>query len=98
MDEEFQRLQMQREQQEANLNMIVQQTGEVKQITIMIGDELENQNKMLLDVDNKMDTVQDKIKKNIEAMEKLTQSSNGPLILICVILTLVLIGLLYWAL
>ena len=92
---EFQRLQMQREEQEQNLNMIVNQTGEIKQITIMIGNELQEQNKILSDVSEKMETIQGKLEKNIQNMEKLTQSKNSPLCVVSVVLTLVLLFLLY---
>ena len=95
-NQEFERLQMQREQQEQNLNYIINQTGEIKQITIMIGDELQSQNQMLSDVSNRMDTIQDKLQRNIQNMEKLTHSKNSPLLLISVILTLILIFLIYW--
>ena len=92
---EFQRLQMQREEQEQNLNMIINQTGEIKQITIMIGNELHEHNKLLSDVSEKMETIQGKMERNIQNMEKLTQSKNSPLCIISIVLTLVLIFLLY---
>ena len=95
-NQEFERLQLQREQQEQNLNYIINQTGEIKQITIMIGDELQNQNEMLQNVSEKMDNVQDRLQRNIQNMEKLTHSKNSPLMLISVILTLVLIFLIFW--
>lgn len=98
MDSDLNGLLAQREQQEQNLNLIAEATGEVRQMSIVINDELRNQNQMLADVQNKMDTVQDKIQRNVEQMEKLTQSSEGPLLLICVVLTLILIGMVYWAL
>ena len=95
-NQEFERLQMQREQQEQNLNYIINQTGEIKQITIMIGDELQTQNQILSDMSTHMDTIQDKLKKNIHNIEQLTRSKNSPLLLISVILTLILIFLIYW--
>lgn len=96
MEEEFHRLQMEREQQEQNLNLIVEQTGEVRHITIQINEELKNQNLLLSDMQEHMDTIDKKLQKNVQNMEKLAQSKQGPLLLVSIILTILLVGLVYW--
>lgn len=71
-------------------------SGEIKQISSQIGQELIEQNMMLDDLGDQMENVKQRLDRYNEQMREITHSKEGPLFLISVILTLVLIFLLFW--
>ena len=78
------------------IELLVTGTGEIKMISKEIGQELNEQNLLLEDVSQNMDTVKDRLKKYNQQMKDITHSKEGPLLLISVVLTLILIFLVTW--
>lgn len=78
------------------IELLVTGTGEIKRISKEIGHELDEHNLMLNDVSENMDTVKDRLEKYNHKMKEITHSKEGPLLLISVILTLILIFLVTW--
>lgn len=81
---------------EEKIEFLVTATGEVKQISKAIGDELDEHKILLDDVSESMDKVHERLEKYNKQMQALVHSKEGPLTLIAVILTLVLIFLVVW--
>lgn len=78
------------------IQFLVTATGEIKMISNQIGQELAEQNILIDDVNDQMDTVKDRLEKYNKQMKDLTHSKQGPLLLISVILTLVFLFLFFW--
>lgn len=75
------------------IQFLVTATGEIKQISKMIGTEVDEQLIMLNQTSDKMDSVNEKLTKFNKDLKELTHSKQGPLMLISIILTIVLIVL-----
>lgn len=78
------------------IELLVTGTGEIKRISKEIGNELEAHNLMLSEVSENMTSVQDRLEKYNQKMKQITHSKEGPLLLISVILTLILVFLVTW--
>ena len=78
------------------IELLVTGTGEIKRISKEIGQELNEQNLMLEEVSQNMDTVKGRLTKYNKQMKEITHSKEGPLLLISVVLTLILIFLVTW--
>lgn len=78
------------------IDFLVTGTGEIKRISKAIGQELEDHRIMLDDVSHEMDTAKDRLENYNKKMKELAQSKEGPLVLISVVLTLILIFLVVW--
>jgi len=94
---EFQRLQAERAKQEQSLDFIVNQTGEMKEITIMINNELTDSLKIIDEVGTKIDRIDEKLQKNVKKVEEFAKSKNGSLFFVSLVFTLILLGMIYWA-
>ncbi|KAK8900562.1 hypothetical protein M9Y10_002889 [Tritrichomonas musculus] len=78
------------------IQFLVSATGEIKCISNAIGQELDEQNLILDEVDDQLDTVKGRLEKYNNQMKELTHSKQGPLLLISVILTIVFLFLFFW--
>lgn len=96
INQEFLRLQKQKEEQDRKINLILKNTGEIRHITVMINEELEDQNIMLENTSERMNNLEGKLKENIQRIEKVVKSKSGGLFTVSVILTLLLILVLYF--
>ena len=78
------------------IELLVTGTGEIKRISKEIGHELDEHNLMLTEISEDMDTVKDRLQKYNNKMKEIAHSKEGPLLLISVILTLILVFLVTW--
>jgi hypothetical protein len=78
------------------IKFLVTATGEIKCISKQIGQELDEHAILIDDLSQNLDTTKDRLQHYSAQMKELTHSKDGPLLLISVVLTLVLIFLITW--
>ena len=78
------------------VTFLVTTTGEIKCISKQIGQELHEQNMLLDDMGQEMDKVKNRLDKYNNQMKEIVHSKQGPLLLISVILTIILVFLISW--
>jgi syntaxin 6 len=81
---------------EEKIQLLVTTTGEIKCISKAIGQELQDQDIIIDDISHNLDTVKSRLDRYNAQARELAHSKEGPLLLISVILTIVLIFLVTW--
>jgi hypothetical protein len=81
---------------EDRVQLLVTATGEIKCISKAIGQELQDQDIIIDDISQNLDTVKSRLDRYNTQARELAHSKEGPLLLISVILTIVLIFLVTW--
>jgi hypothetical protein len=78
------------------VTLLVTATGEIKCLSKAIGHELADQEVIIDEVSHDLDTVKDRLQRYNDQARELTHSKEGPLLLISVVLTIILIFLVTW--
>ena len=71
-------------QQDDHLEQVGQTVGRLKNIALTIGDELEDQDRLLEDVESRVDNTQGKLKGALKRVEKVYKDSNEKGSLLCI--------------
>lgn len=79
------------------LDLLVNSTGEVKQIANEIGQRLDESNLEFADINQKMTTVKNDLDNAVDRLQNLTTTKSGCLAILSFVLTLVAIFLFFYA-